>query len=220
MRHGASITASGRGETSAKSSIDRTVLGAPPGQGLGSQKSRMRSLADAMLDTAPSGLKDASGGKDWDIACESLRRVAKDKRPEIRKECLTGLATLFRAHVSDNWEDSEEALNATCSNGLKRLGFVPSLLVQSYASSVNVGEVSERARLLLDDHMLDSKSDDDFRGCAFVSTVASSVIEDSVESSLGALFARTAVSQKSLQGCWMLSSRRERRKIKRGPVKS
>ena len=79
---------------------------------------------------------------------------------------------------------------------VSRLGFVPSLLVQSYASSVNVGEVSERARLLLDDHMLDSKSDDDFRGCAFVSTVASSVIEDSVESSLGALFARTAVSQR------------------------
>ena len=51
-----------------------------------------------------------------------------------------------------------------------------------------------------DDHMLDSKCDDDLRGCAFVSTVASSVIEDSVESSLGALFARTAVSQKSLQG--------------------
>uniref|UniRef100_A0A7S3ZQM5 Sister chromatid cohesion protein n=1 Tax=Pelagomonas calceolata TaxID=35677 RepID=A0A7S3ZQM5_9STRA len=162
------------------------------------RRAATRSLADAMLDTAPSGLKDSSGGKDWDVACESLRRVAKDKRPEIRKECLTGLATLFRAHVSDNWEDSEEALNATCSNGLKRLGFVPSLLVQSYASSVNVGEVSERARLLLDDHMLDSKSDDDMRGCAFVSTVASSVIEDSVESSLGALFARTAVSQRAL----------------------
>ena len=63
-----------------------------------------------------------------------------------------------------------------------------------------MGEVSERARLLLDDHMLDGKASDDLRGCAFVSTVASSVIEDNVESSLGALFARTAVSQRALQG--------------------
>lgn len=163
------------------------------------RRSATRALADAMLDSAPHGLNDDHAGKDWDVACEQLTRVAKDKRPDIRKECLTGLATLFRAHVSDNWPDADAALNATQANAFKRLRFVPSLLVQSYASSANAGDVSDRARLLLDDHMFASNSSGDFRGCAFAACIAPAVVEDNVEGHLGALFAKTARHQAALQ---------------------
>jgi len=146
-----------------------------------SRRAATRAIADAVLDAAPDGLDDARGGADWDACVAGLRARVRDKRPEIRKESLTGLATLFRAHVSKRWEvddddDGEDAdddaltfsqtskrRKTTCARAALasaaragaagRLGWVPALLLQSFAAACNAGDVSERARLLLDEHV-------------------------------------------------------------------
>ncbi|KAJ1456664.1 hypothetical protein M885DRAFT_517061 [Pelagophyceae sp. CCMP2097] len=191
----------------------------------------VRLSCDFMLQIAPRGLDDASGGADWDCIIEKLYERTRDKRAEIRKEALTGLVQLYRAHVSDRWasanlpaaggrqqrsvsawdvaDDDDEpddddddnaapakgrrgrggdlldaaaraTLAAASATGVaaRRLQRVPELAIVSYASACNAGDVRDRARVLLDERLFNSKASAPARAAALLASVMPAIDPD------------------------------------------
>ena len=183
------------------------------------RRDAVRGVADAVLEAAPDGLDDVRGGEDFEGALAGLRDRAKDRRAEIRKEALTGLASLYRAHVSKRWDDAADgaalleededdddapargggraaaALAAGAANGgaAARLRWVPSLLLQSFGAACNRGDVSDRARLLVDEHLFDRDANAEERAAHVLGAVLPSLRDaPGAADAFGALLASSA----------------------------
>lgn len=73
----------------------------------------------------------------------------KDKRLDIRKESMTGLAQLYAQYISNNWEEHIVQTNMDC---VQKFKWIPSMLIKCYAYPEN--EMKIRVLQLLDEIIL------------------------------------------------------------------
>lgn len=115
------------------------------------RRASVHACADAIL-----ALKRATAV--WNCVVTGLAERVTDRRPDIRKESLTGLCTLYRHHVSSKSEDDLATIEEDGSAARLLAELVPSLALRSYGAACNAGDVKDRARLLLDEKLFASNS--------------------------------------------------------------
>lgn len=144
------------------------------------RRSAVHACADAVY--ALQSVDHRDGGADWDCILDGLAERVTDRRVEIRKEALTGLATIYHQHVSRHWEEGDNIaapLQLKPGSPAHRLSKVPGLVLRSYGAACNAGDVKERARLLLDEKLLlRPTSSAKLRAAVFLGAIAPNLVDE------------------------------------------